>query len=107
MLIIEKKEDIMTIRAMGGTQSLVRRIFTIEGWLVSLLGMVAGVAVGLAISWIQQEFGFVKMPGNFAVSAYPVIVDFADIAAIVVCISIIGLVTAAIPAAKAAKVCED
>lgn len=103
MLIIEKKEDIMTIRAMGGTPSLIRRIFTMEGWLVSLLGMAAGTVIGLAIAWLQQEFGFVKMPGNFAVSAYPVIVDFADVAATILCISIIGLVTAAIPAAKAAK----
>lgn len=103
MLIIEKKEDIMTIRAMGGTPSLIRRIFTMEGWLVSLLGMAAGTVIGLAVAWLQQEFGFVKMPGNFAVSAYPVIVDFADVAATILCISLIGLVTAAIPAAKAAK----
>ncbi len=103
MLTIEKREDVATLRALGGNDALIRRIFTLEGWMVSLLGMAAGMLVGIGVALLQQHFGFVRMPGNFTVSAYPVIIEPGDIALITLCIAAIGFVTALIPAIRATK----
>ena len=90
MLIIEKRDDIATLQAMGADGKLVQQIFVREGWLISLLGIAAGVAVGLLVCWLQQRFGLVKMPGNFVVDAYPVNVQAGDIALIVLGVALIG-----------------
>ncbi|MBR6423706.1 MAG: ABC transporter permease [Bacteroidales bacterium] len=90
MLIIEKRDDITTLQAMGADDRLVGQIFVREGWMISLLGIVAGVAVGLLVCWLQQRFGFVKMPGNFVVDAYPVEVLPGDIALIVAGVAFLG-----------------
>ena len=90
MLIIEKRDDIATLRAMGADDGLVEQIFVREGWLISLLGIAIGVLAGLAICWVQIRFGLVKMPGNFVVDAYPVVVQAADILIIVAGVALIG-----------------
>ena len=90
MLIIEKRDDIATLRAMGADDALVGQIFTREGWLISLLGIFVGVGVGLLICWAQQRFGLVKMPGNFVVDAYPVVVQAADVLLIIAGVALIG-----------------
>ena len=90
MLIIEKRDDIATLRAMGADDALVGQIFTREGWLISLLGILVGVGVGLLICWAQQRFGLVKMPGNFVVDAYPVVVQAADVLLIIAGVALIG-----------------
>ena len=79
MLLIEKREDIGTLRALGADERTISRIFVLEGWLISLIGLAAGLVLGLGLALLQQHFGFVKMPGNFLVSAYPVIVRAPDI----------------------------
>lgn len=90
MLIIEKRDDIATLQAMGADEALVSRIFVREGWMISLLGIVIGVAAGLLVCLLQQHFGWVKMPGNFVVDAYPVVVQPLDIAIIVIGVALIG-----------------
>ena len=90
MLIIEKRDDIATLRAMGAEEKQIGRIFIREGWMISLLGIAAGVAIGLLVCWIQYRFGVVKMPGNFVVNAYPVDVQLGDIALIVAGVALIG-----------------
>ncbi len=79
MLSIAKRGDMETLRAMGANDRLVRRIFIWEGWLVSLIGLAAGLIVGVALSLAQQHYGFVKMPGGFFLQAYPVVLQPADI----------------------------
>ena len=90
MLIIEKRDDIATLRAMGADDALVGKIFVREGWMISLLGIAAGVFTGLLVCFLQKRFGIVKMPGNFVVDAYPVVVQFADILLIVAGVALIG-----------------
>ena len=90
MLIIEKRDDIATLRAMGADDALVGGVFVREGWMISLLGIAAGVAGGLLVCWLQQRFGLVKMPGNFVVDAYPVVVQAADIAVVIAGVACIG-----------------
>ena len=96
MLIIEKREDAGTLRAMGATDALVHRIFVLEGWLISLVGMVAGLVLGIAFCLVQQRFGLIKMPGNFAVSAYPVVLSWTDVLLTVAGVTVIGYVIALI-----------
>jgi ABC-type lipoprotein release transport system permease subunit len=90
MLIIEKRDDIATLRAMGADDALVEQIFVREGWLISLLGIGSGVLAGLAVCWAQIRFGLVKMPGNFVVDAYPVVVQTGDILIIMAGVALIG-----------------
>ena len=90
MLIIEKRDDIATLQAMGADDALVGRIFVREGWMISLLGIAVGVGVGLLVCLLQQHYGFVKMPGNFVVDAYPVVVQPLDIVLVVVGVAFIG-----------------
>ena len=90
MLIIEKRDDIGTLRAMGADEPLLERIFVREGWMISLLGIAAGVCVGLLVCWLQLRFGLVKMPGNFVVDAYPVVIRVSDVALIIAGVAAIG-----------------
>ena len=90
MLIIEKRDDIATLRAIGADDQLVEQIFVREGWLISLLGIGIGVVAGLAVCWAQLRFGLVKMPGNFVVDAYPVVVQWSDVLIIVAGVALIG-----------------
>ena len=62
MLIIEKKSDIQTLRSLGATDSLIKKIFVLEGWLISLSGLVVGLVLGIGFSLLQQHLGFIKMP---------------------------------------------
>lgn len=90
MLIIEKRDDIATLRAMGADEALVERIFVREGWMISLLGIAVGVCAGLFICWLQMRFGLVKMPGNFVVDAYPVVIRASDTALVIAGVAAIG-----------------
>jgi ABC-type lipoprotein release transport system permease subunit len=97
MLIIEKKDDIETFRSLGATDKLIRNIFTLEGWLISLLGLAAGLVMGIAFALLQQKFGFIKMPGNFMVNSYPVILQWGDILATIIGVALIGYLIALLP----------
>ena len=97
MLIIEKRDDIRTLRCLGATDSLIKRIFILEGWLISLTGMSGGTIVGIAIALIQQHLGLIKMPGHFVVQAYPVILSVSDIFITIAGVSCIGYVVALLP----------
>ena len=97
MLIIEKKSDIETLRSMGAKESLIRRIFILEGWMISLTGMAAGLLVGIGFALLQQHFGFIKMPGHFIAQAYPIILSWSDILMTVAGVAVIGYIVALIP----------
>ena len=103
MLIIEKKSDIETLRSLGAQDSLIRRIFVLEGWLISLIGMGAGLVVGIAFALMQQHFGFIKMPGHFTVQAYPIIISFSDILLTIAGVAVIGYIIAMLPTASLSR----
>lgn len=97
MLIIEKKDDIETYRSLGATDKMLRHTFTLEGWLISLLGLAAGLVIGIGFSLAQQHFGFIKMPGSFLVNAYPVILQWQDVLATIAGVALIGYIIALLP----------
>ena len=98
MLIIEKKGDIGTLYSLGMPERKIRRVFILEGWFISLLGLVAGLVIGLLFAFIQQKTGIIKMPGNYVVDAYPVIIKGSDIAITSICVAAIGYLIAILPA---------
>ena len=97
MLIIEKKEDIRTLRSMGAPDSLIRKIFVLEGWFISLAGLAGGLVIGVGFAALQQAFGIIKMPGHFVVQAYPIILSWSDILLTAVGVAVIGYLIALLP----------
>ena len=100
MLIIDKKDDIRTLRHLGASDKLVERIFLIEGSLISVVGAVVGTALGLLLCWLQQEFGLVRMgdsSGTFIIDAYPLSVHYSDVAVIFVTVIAVGFLSVYYP----------
>jgi len=100
MLIIDKRGDIDTLRSMGATDKLTKRIFVLEGWLISLVGLAAGLLLGTGFALLQQKTGLIKMPGSFVVSAYPVVLSWTDIVATTIGVALIGYLIALLPVAS-------
>ncbi len=93
MLIIDKKQDVQTLRNLGADDKLIVRIFLFEGRMISLFGAVAGIVLGLLLCFIQQEFGLVPLGstnGSFVVSAYPVSVHAGDVVLVFVTVLLVG-----------------
>ena len=93
MLIIDKKNDVVTLRNLGASDKVITRIFLFEGRLISAIGAVIGIAIGLLLCWLQQTFGIVKLgssSGSFVVNAYPVSVHPEDIILIFLTVLIVG-----------------
>ncbi|MCR5827831.1 MAG: FtsX-like permease family protein [Bacteroidales bacterium] len=103
MLIIDKNEDIEVLKSMGATKQRIRRIFRLEGWMISLLGIVVGIAVGLLVCFLQARYGLVKLPGNFVVDAYPVKVQWGDVTLVFVIVAAIGAIMAQLPVKSGIK----
>lgn len=82
MLIIDKKEDVRTLRNLGATDKQIAQVFLFEGRMISVIGAVLGILIGLLLCWLQQEYGIVALgrsSGSFVVDAYPVSVHPSDI----------------------------
>jgi ABC-type lipoprotein release transport system permease subunit len=91
MLMTEKRDDLATLRSMGATDRLLRRIFLSAGAFITLVGIVIGLTVGLTVCLIQQRFGLLRLPGNnMLVDAYPVKILFADILLVGASVFLIG-----------------
>ncbi len=99
MLIIEKKNDIQTLKHLGATDSTIRRIFLLEGWMLTAIGCIAGVILGLLLCGLQSWFGIIKLSegSDFVIEHYPVAVQFWDIVIIIISVLSIGLITAWFP----------
>lgn len=80
MLMIEKRDERQTLRAMGADKGFIRSIFRREGLLICLLGGVIGTVIGVGLSLIQQYFGVIKMPAeSFMTQYYPVQFRIGDL----------------------------
>lgn len=103
MLVLEKQKDIGILRAMGALPSTIRAVFLLEGVLWALVGGLSGLFIGGGVSFIQQQFGLLKMGSAFVVDAYPVRLNALDFALVIATIIAVGLLAAWYPALKAAK----
>lgn len=95
ILIIDKRQDVETLRHMGASDKLIFRIFLYEGRIIATLGAVMGILLGLGLCWIQQTFGLVKLgssSGNFIVEAYPVSIHLTDVPLILFTVILVGFI---------------
>lgn len=79
MLIIEKERDIEILKSLGANNTLIRRVFIFEGWLISIIGAIAGVILGFLVCWVQQTYGIIELPSeSLIMKAYPVVMKLKD-----------------------------
>ncbi len=99
MLIIEKKKDVDVLRSLGADNQLIRRIFLIEGWMISFVGAVIGMATGAFVCYLQQTFGLVKLSGSgaFIIDSYPVVMQADDFIWVFTVVLLIGFLAAWYP----------
>ncbi len=91
MLIIEKERDIEILKSLGADNNLIRKIFIFEGWLISIIGAVAGLILGFFVCWLQQRFGLVRLQSeSLIMDAYPVVLKIRDFIIVPLTVLIIG-----------------
>ena len=93
MLMIDKRQDIQTLRSLGANDSQICTIFRLEGHIISLAGALLGLVLGGVLCWIQQEYGIVRMgdsEGSFIIDTYPVSVYWTDILLVLVTVLAVG-----------------
>jgi lipoprotein-releasing system permease protein len=106
MLIIDKKEDVVTLRNLGASDKQIVRVFLFEGRLISAIGAVLGIVIGLLLCWAQQRFGLVGLgssSGSFVINAYPVSVHPEDIILIFITVLVVGFLSVWYPVRYFAK----
>lgn len=105
MLIIDKKRDIKTLRNMGAGNKLIEKIFLLEGWMISIIGSVTGLIIGTTISWVQDQFGLLKLSGSgtFIIDAYPVDIQIPDLLLVWLTVLLIGFLAARYPVKQISK----
>lgn len=82
LLIMTKKKDIMILRTMGATKRDIRKIFFTTGVMMSVIGMLCGLILGIIFCLLQQHFGIIKMGASYIVESFPIKIYFTDIVAI-------------------------
>jgi lipoprotein-releasing system permease protein len=104
MLALEKKKDVSILYALGATDQLIRRIFISEGAIIGLIGASLGMVLGLTVSYLQQQFGFISMGMETSiVESYPVLIDPVDVMLTSVFSVIVTLLASYRPAYLASK----
>ncbi len=97
LMVIEKRDDMQVLRALGATRRSVRRIFAAEGWLITVAGGVIGTVLGVALALVQQHFGLIKLaadPAALTTDVYPVEVHAADALVVLLTVAATGAVIA-------------
>ena len=106
MLIIDKKNDVVTLRNLGASDKQMVRVFLFEGRMISSIGAVVGILIGLLLCWLQQEYGLVglgRSSGSFVVDSYPVSVHPEDIVLVFITVIAVGWIAVWYPVRYFAK----
>jgi lipoprotein-releasing system permease protein len=91
MLIIEKERDVEILKSLGANKTLIRKIFIFEGWLISIIGAIAGIILGFLVCWLQQTYGIVELPSeSLIMDAYPVVMKLKDFIIVPATVLLIG-----------------
>jgi lipoprotein-releasing system permease protein len=93
MLIIDKKDDVKTLRNLGLSKERLQKIFMYEGWMISIGGAFVGIVLGFVVCWLQQQFGLLKLDnmGSFLINNYPVKMHIGDFVGVFITVVVIGL----------------
>lgn len=95
MLILEKKEDMQILINLGADNNFVAKVFLYEGRIITLIGTISGLLLGVVLTLLQQEFGFIKLSGGyqFITTAYPVSLHLSDLLLIIATVVVVGFVS--------------
>lgn len=104
MIVLDKKQDLSVLRAMGARKSQIRDIVLWEGMLICGLGIVLGIAVAVVIFALQKNFGIVAVPKGFVVEAYPIVLNIRDFVVVTITVLAIGAIASVLPARKGALI---
>lgn len=107
MLVLEKQKDISVLKALGANNTLIARIFLLEGTLLSFIGAAIGLFLGFGLCILQQKYGLVRLDnggGSFIIDAYPVAMRAGDFVVVVLTVLVIGSLAALLPAIRATRV---
>lgn len=99
LLVIEKRDNMLTLRALGASRRTVRAVFADLGWLITAAGGIIGTALGVVLSLLQEHFGFIKLDGDpaaLSVDSYPVRLAWPDVALVLITVLTVGLAIAAL-----------
>jgi len=97
LLVIEKRDNMLTLRALGASRRTVRSVFADLGWLITAAGGAIGTALGVILSLLQEHFGFIKLDGDpaaLSVDSYPVHLEWPDVALVLATVIIVGFAIA-------------
>lgn len=97
MLIIEKKQDIETLRSIGANNLTIRYIFLFEGWLIAIVGSLSGIILGSILCVAQEKIGFLKLGSGYVVDSYPVVTNVTDVLLVFITVLLMGFVAAWYP----------
>ncbi len=104
MIVLEKRKDIAILKSMGMQDQSVLRVFLYQGMLLSLLGVVSGILLAMAIYGLQKTVGIVTIPGNMSIEAYPISIRLSDFLVVAITVLSIGLLASLPPALRARRV---
>lgn len=100
MLMIEKRNDVQTLRNLGATQSFIQHLFALEGLLISMMGAILGTLLGLLLCYVQEQYGLVPMgrgQGDFIIESYPVSVHLLDVVTVLFTIIVVNALVVWLP----------
>ena len=102
MLIIDKRNDVVTLRSLGANNRLISFVFLFEGYMITFFGALIGIGLGLIVCFIQQEFGVIPLgsgasAGAFVVDAYPVSVYATDVVLVLITVLVTGFLSVFFP----------
>ena len=100
MLIIDKEDEIMILRNIGASDKMIRNIFACEGMLVSGIGAVSGIVIGVILCLLQERYGFITLGSDssaYIVSSYPVELHWLDVLCAALAVFVIGIITTIYP----------
>ena len=101
MIVLDKKKDISVMQSFGATKAMIKKIFLLEGWLISIIGFGIGLLVSIVFYILQKTIGIITIPDGYNISAYPMEMELGDITIVMITVFTLGIV-ASIPAAMRA-----
>lgn len=104
MIVTQKNRDIGVLLTMGFTPSDIKNIFVRQGLYIGLIGCVIGGGIGLLLSWLQKEYGLLKLSSAFIIDAYPVSINYMDVSIVLIGSLVLCLLASWYPAVRAAGV---
>ncbi|NNC94485.1 MAG: ABC transporter permease [Chitinophagales bacterium] len=105
MLVLEKKKDVSILKSLGASDKMIHSIFFLQGTIMSLIGGIGGIVIGLFICVMQIKFGIIRIPGseNFIIDAYPVKIEWQDIVLVLIAVLLISAIASWLPSRRATK----